>query len=279
MRWEETVQVFDVWNQKGFGDVMKNSMDSSIERKDIIQNKLCFWFGLVIAVLSVVSYDVLFSRIDFDIMCDDVLLLLIPIAFFVVGIAVLYSSLRSDSKAVKVILVILLWIGLSTAFMDERIMVAVIILGISITFFILSKVFGKILSTMITLGICIGLGTIPFYFLLVYVIKKLGLVVSEYALCNGALILCIVFYLWKGVKFNKLCLKILGYGNDQISQYNYSELRNQVNIMYLIAFVAQNLNWQFNNVGGLSDTANVINNALITGVCITNVKWESIFWK
>ena len=80
-----------------------------------------------------------------------------------------------------------------------------------------------------------------------------------------------------GVRFNKLCLRLMGYSPEQIDQYNYSVLKNQLNIIYVIAFVILNLTWLYNKNDELALVANIINNALITGISITNVNWKSIF--
>lgn len=74
--------------------------------------------------------------------------------------------------------------------------------------------------------------------------------------------------------------KVLGYGPDKIEQFNYDELKNQINLIYLVAFVTLNLTILFSEQAELSQFANGINNALITGVCITNINFKSLVsWK
>ena len=82
-----------------------------------------------------------------------------------------------------------------------------------------------------------------------------------------------------GVKFNRLCLKYaLGYNTETINQYDYKDLKNQINLLYLMMFVILNLSFIYSEETDVSLIANCVNNALITGVCITNVHWKDLFW-
>ena len=161
--------------------------------------------------------------------------------------------------------------------MDERIMMAAIILGVSITIFILSRVFWKEICTMITFGIIISLGSMVLLGATICLISEMDVNLPTYPICYSVITICIIIYLRMGVKANKFCLKLMGYSTEQIDQYNYSVLKNQINIIYVIALVILNLTWLYIKNEELALIANVINNALITGVSITNVDLKSIF--
>ena len=243
---------------------------------EIKHSIICFLVGLVIMALSVIAYNILYARIEPDIVLEGMSLLLIPMGFFIIGFALFFSSLNLDNKVVLLILVLSLWISLTSVFMDERIMMAAIILGVSITIFILSRVFWKEICTMITFGIIISLGSMVLLGATIGMISEMDVNLPTYPICYSVITICIIIYLRMGVKANKFCLKLMGYSTEQIDQYNYSVLKNQINIIYVIALVILNLTWLYIKNEELALIANVINNALITGVSITNVDLKSI---
>lgn len=247
------------------------------QENEIKHSIICFLVGLVIMASSVIAYNILYARIEPDSVLEKMSFLLIPMGFFIIGFALFFSSLNLDNKVVLLILVFSLWISLTSVFMDERIMMAAIILGVSITIFILSRVFWKEICTMITFGIIISLGCMVLLGATICFISKLNATLSLHTICYSVITICIIIYLLIGVRFNKLCLRLMGYSPEQIDQYNYSVLKNQLNIIYVIAFVILNLTWLYNKNDELALVANIINNALITGISITNVNWKSIF--
>lgn len=199
---------------------------------EIKHSIICFLVGLVIMALSVIAYNILYARIEPDSVLEEMSLLLIPMGSFIIGFALFFSSLNLDNKVVLLILVLSLWISLTSVFMDERIMMATIILGVSITIFILSRVFWKEICTMITFGIIISLGCMVLLGATICFIGKLNATLSPHTICYFVITICIIIYLRMGVKANKFCLKLMGYSTEQIDQYNYSVLKNQLNIIY-----------------------------------------------
>lgn len=146
---------------------------------------------------------------------------------------------------------------------------------ILILFFVLIKVFGKVVSTFITLGLS-GILLEIFLMIMCYVEPNIPVTTFLYV----SITLMLLIYNMFGVKINQFCIKnILGESKEKIEQYNYEELRNQINFVYLILFFVLNVFYIFNSESSISTLANCVNNSLITGVCITNVNWKSLLWK
>lgn len=267
--------------ERVLGDIMKKISELLNQQKSTMENVVCLLVGLGLVVLSIFWYISQYSSIDFndnmevEIIFIQILWLTMPVLLFVVGIAFIYSSLNTDKKVVNAILIILVWISLYLIFMDERVTVAALLLFASIVIFIITKIFGKVFSTIITLGLSSAFVLIP----LLLISRSLIKYVSVYVLVYLCISLCLLFYTINGVKINQCCLKIMGYSSHLVTQYDYSQLKNQMNLIYLVIFILLNCACIFSSVNEISSVANCVNNALITGVCITNVEWKSISWK
>lgn len=233
--------------------------------------------GLLITILSITMYCLNYTQINVEQFLEfekEIIFMFISVLSLLVGTALIISVFNLYNTIVRVVLAIVLVLVICAAFIVESIGVGVAILVMSLVIFILTKIFDKFFSTIITFSVsCLAI--IPFLCVCTIVLQ-LPRFVSLYTSISVMLLLYNIF----GVKLNQWCLNLLNGGYMELSKkFNYNELKNQINFLYLVLFVALNLSIMYNEHSFISTLANSINNALITGVCITNVNWKVLFLK
>lgn len=238
-------------------------------------NKIFFAVGVLITILAVVFLFLFNPKIDFEQLSSgrEITGLFGIAMLFSLGVIFMIATLNLKNLGAKVCLIALFVSFVVLAVLKESVRYAIIVLLVSWGVFILVNFFGKTFSSFyLFLIFCI-----PTLFLLSFLwgnVPNLNPTITLYV-CFAIMLLV---YNILGVKLNQLFMrKVLGYSLDKVEQFNYNELKNQINLIYLVAFVLLNLSILFSEQAELSQFANGINNALITGVCITNIDWQSLF--
>ena len=191
---------------------------------------------------------------------------------FFLGTILVVVTLNMKNSIAKVVLGALLLSFVILAVLKESMRYAFIVLLLSWVIFFVVNVFGKVFSAFYTLIIF----CLPTLFLLSFLWENVPNLNPTITLYGCFAIMLLVYNIF-GVKLNQFFMRtVLGYSPDKVEQFDYNELKNQINLIYLVAFVALNFSILFSEQSEWSQFANGINNALITGVCITNINWESL---
>ncbi|MBQ7008578.1 MAG: hypothetical protein IJN05_05100 [Ruminococcus sp.] len=233
--------------------------------------------GIIITSIAAVIYFFNYTKINIEQLLkfeNQIILMFFSVIAFFVGITFLISILNLNNPTIRFILVLILGASIYAVIREEPIRLAFAILLLSFVIFVVTKIFSKVFSTIITFSLSC-LFAILFLKLLLVFIPQIQTVTSLYISIASMLL----FYNILGVKLNQLCLKyILGYSIEKIKRYDSEELKNQINLLYLVLFVMLNLSLIYSEQNDISLIGNCVNNALVTGVCITNVHWKSLFW-
>lgn len=143
-------------------------------------------------------------------------------------------------------------------------------LGMLVLFVIL-KIFSKVASAVITFS----LGVIVPIVLWIGLSHCLDLYLSLYI----SITLYFLIYCVFGVFVNQKLLKHIFAHKDADKQYDYKELRNQINLLYAIIFIGLNIYILFNqDKQPYVDLATTVINGVISGVCIATVDWNALLW-
>lgn len=252
---------------------MKNHVNVLNPQKTVGENLTCLVGGILLVVTSVLIYLWIYSKID-----EKGLLfaleLIVPISMYVISIVLVLVSLNKENKIIQLIYIFALWISLNSIFIEERVMMAAIIILVSILLFLVIKLLGKLFSTIFTFCTSCFL-FVPITQFICTLLDAVNIRVSIYVIIYLGILCYIVIFLRFGVRINRFWLKLMGFDQKQIDEYNNRQLKNQFNLLYLVAFLIINL-FFMNNSSNITDC---VNNALLTGVCITNVNWGAILWK
>ena len=239
-------------------------------------NRILFAVGLLLIVCAVVLIFLINPKINFEQFVSsgggEVVFLFGMAMLFFLGTIFMVATLNVKNPGAKIILGALFLSFVVLTILKESMRYALFVLLVSLIIFVVVKIFGKVFSAFYTLIIF----CLPTLFLLSFLWKNvpnLNLTITLYV-CFAIMLLA---YNICGVKINQLFMRtVLGYNPDEVKQFDYNELKNQINLIYLVAFVSLNLSILFSEQAEWSQLANGINNALITGVCITNINWESL---
>lgn len=239
-------------------------------------NRILFAAGLLFIVCAVAVLFLNNPKINFEQFVSggsgDVVLLFGMSMLFFLGTISMVVTLNMKKPGAKIILGALLLSFAVLAILKESMRYAFIVLLLSWLIFVVVKMFGKVFSAFYTFIIF----CIPTIFLLSFLwenVPNLNLTITLY----GCFAIMLLVYNIIGVKINRLFMRtVLGYSPDKVEQFDYNELKNQINLLYFVVFVALNMTILFSEQPELSQFANGINNALITGVCITNINFKSL---
>ena len=255
---------------------MKTNSNSNFfnPKNPLKNNKILFVFGvffIVSAVVILFRFNPVITFEPFTLDGEIAILFVLGMLFFL-GTILVVVTLNMKNSGAKVILGALLLSFVFLAVLKESMRYAFIVLLLSWIIFFVVNVFGKVFSAFYTFIIfCIP--TIILLNCLWKNVPNLNPTITLYV-CFAIMLLV---YNILGVKLNQLFMRIvLGYSPDKVKQFDYNELKNQINLIYLVAFVALNLSILFSEQSEWSQLANGINNALITGVCITNINFKSL---
>lgn len=242
------------------------------------KNTMIFISGISIVIVAAKIYFYNYNLIDFSQLSDNInriSVLLLAVILIPFGMCIAISALNLHNDIVRNLLLLILGALIYAVFREKPLRIAFGIILILIFCFIIIKIFGKVISTFLTLGL-LSILLVIFLMIMCYVEPNIPVTTVLYVSITLMLLIYNIF----GVKLNQFCIKnILGESKEKIEQYDYEELRNQINLVYLILFFVLNVFYIFNNESITSTLANCVNNSLITGVCITNVNWKSLLWK
>lgn len=240
-------------------------------------NLILFAVGLLLVTCAAALLFLNNTRINFEQFVSggdgEIAILFVLGMLFFLGTIFMIATLNLKNLGAKVYLIALFASYVVLVVLKESMRYAFIVLLLSWIIFFVVNVFGKVFSAFYTFIIfCIP--TIILLNCLWKNVPNLNPTITLYV-CFAIMLLV---YNILGVKLNQLFMRIvLGYSLDKVKQFDYNELKNQINLIYLVAFVLLNLSILFSEQAELSQFANGINNALITGVCITNIDWQSLF--
>lgn len=237
-------------------------------------NRILFVFGVFFIVSAVVILFLINPVISFEpfTLGGEITILFVLGMLFFLGTILVVVTLNMKNPGAKIILGALFLSFVVLAVLKESMRYALFVLLVSLIIFVVVKIFGKVFSAFYTLIIF----CLPTLFLLSFLWKNVPNLNPTITLYGCFAIMLLVYNIF-GVKINQFFMRIvLGYSPDKVKQFDYNELKNQINLIYLVAFVALNLSILFSEQSEWSQFANGINNALITGVCITNINWESL---
>jgi len=245
----------------------------------IKKNAINFFVGLVAFIVFTGLYS--FCYIDIELYeisknIDQILLMGIFTILAFVGFLIMLSVFNLDNYFVQIILMLILVIVRYKSLTVKPLQLAFTLLIISLFVFFVIKILSKIFITIITFSISSLISLLIFYFL-VKIIPQVDFFSCLY-ICLSVML---VLYNIIGVKINQFVLKVIfGYSPEELQKYDYNQLKNQLNLIYLFMFVYLNASGSlFSDITEVSLVTNYINNALITGVCITNVNWKSLSMK
>lgn len=255
---------------------MKTNSNSNFfnPKNPLKNNKILFVFGVFFIVSAVVILFRINPVITFEpfTLGGEIAILFVLGMLFFLGTILVVVTLNMKNPGAKIILGALFLSFVVLAVLKESMRYAFIVLLLSWVIFFVVNVFGKVFSAFYTFIIfCIP--TIIILNCLWKNVPNLNPTITLYV-CFAIMLLV---YNILGVKLNQLFMRIvLGYSPDKVKQFDYNELKNQINLIYLVAFVALNFSILFSEQSEWSQLANGINNALITGVCITNINFKSL---
>lgn len=233
--------------------------------------------GIIITIFSIVMYFCNYARINIEQLLKhetQITMMSISVIAFFLGITFLISTLNLKNKSVRFVLTLLLGSLIYAVIREKPIRIAFIMMSLMLIVFVLTKVFAKVFCTIITFSLSCILIMI-FLKIFLGILPQIHFCVALYSSFTIMLLLYNIF----GVRLNKLCLKhLFGYSTEYLKQYDEKELANQINLMYLVIFVIFNLSAFYSNQD-VSLTAECIDHALATGLCITNIKWKNLFWE
>ncbi len=249
------------------------------EENSFKSNILLMAIGLLVMVVSSIIYCLnytSFSECVKEISNADFRGISLAMGFpmiFVIGLVLAISSLNLHNPYIFCVLVFLLGVFTCELIHSEKVLFAFAMLIISIALFILFKAFEKVVCTFVTFSIC-SFSIILFY-LLINLIPNMSHEVKLY--CSISIF--VLLYNILGRLINRCFLRFMfGHSKENANEYGFSQLKNQINIIYLFAFVIINIGFMDSLFSTENPYASVVNNALLTGVCISNVKWQSILW-
>lgn len=233
--------------------------------------------GVVLTIVSGWAYFINYGVVDINQLPKfemQVLIMIISVPFFLLGVTLIVSSLNLENPVIKTILLIIILAVIYAIARVRPIKIAFVIFLFTILVFIITKIFNKVFSAIITFIVSHILTAIPTV-IFIESNQACDPFLVIYIFIAGTLVLYNIF----GVILNKCCLNLIGTDQKTIDNYNYTELKNQINLIYLVLFITLNVSVLFHSDDTISNLGNCINNALITGVCITNVNWEKVFWE
>lgn len=240
------------------------------------KNIIILIIGILLTIVPAIVYLCIYQSISVSgISINKIGLLLMTVIPSPLGMCITISAFNLQNNKVRYTMILLLGALIYAVIREEPLRMAFGLVLFLIFLFVIMKLFGKVISTIITLlASCI----ILVVFLWVLCIFKPDLP-STITLYIGITVMLLLYNIF-GVKMNQFCLKnIWGESKEKIEEYDYGELKNQINLIYLIVFIVLNVMYIFSSETQISSLANCVNNSLITGVCITNVNWKSLFWK
>lgn len=231
--------------------------------------------GLLITIISIIAYYSSYTKIDVEQLLEyegEIIILFLCVLALIIGITLLISSLNLHNTITRYLLVFTLGATIYAIIREEPMRVGFAILIFCLIIFIITRTFSKVSSTIITFSVSYSV-IIPLLYLFADVLK-----VSPFVSLYTSISIMLLLYNILGVKLNRLCLKLMhGTSTANVNKYDYNELKNQINFLYLVLFIVLNLSLMYSEQDQISTLANCINNALITGVCITNVDWQALF--
>lgn len=244
-----------------------------------IRNISIIILGLAATFISIKLY--LDVYVNFDLIhilenIDRLFLMSVYAIFSSVGIVMIISCLNCNNCFVKIVLIIFSLIALFALFTVRFARIAFILIIFSLVSFFIMKSLSKIFVTFISLSILSTVSLLVFY-MFIKTFTQIMFLPGLYICFSTMLLLYNIF----GVKINQwLLFHIFGCCPNEIQQYDYNQLKNQINLIYLILFVAFNVSaLLYSNNTEVLLIINCINNALLTGVGITNVNWKSMLMK
>ncbi len=229
--------------------------------------------GVVISVGTSLLYAYNYNKINFFDLSKfetEFVCLCLAVFVFFIGAVLLISAFNFNNRIIPSILLMGLGGLLISIIRDEPIRVAFFILVGSFFVFALTKIFYNVSSTIFTFSVN-QLLTVFILGLFAEITPNMNASLAVYL----SFTISLVFYIIFGVKMNRLCLKHL-FGSYALEEYDAEKLRNHINFIYLILFIILNIFFMYSNEQEETLLANSINNALITGVCITNVVWRKL---
>ena len=234
--------------------------------------------GILIVIVSAIIYFYNYNLIDISQLSDNmnrISLLLMSVILISFGMCIAISAFNLHNKIVRNFLLPISGALIYAVIREKPLRIAFGLILIIILIFVIIKLFGKVISTFITLSF---LSILLFFILLIisYIEPHIPATTALYVSITLMLLIYNIF----GVKMNRFFIKnMLGESSEKVEQYDYEEFRNQINLVYLILFFVLNIFYIFNSESSISTLANCVNNSLITGVCITNVNWKSLLWR
>lgn len=231
------------------------------------------FFGFALILFGGFWYYSFYHSVE-QISINEIWMLFVFVTIIVLGFILVLVSLNLKSIVSKVILLILLalFITLIVLFTNE-VLYGLLILTMSFVIFIIVKTFYNFVATIINAVLFMELS-----FLLMLILgsifnsddKVKFIVYVSVTLSALLFVIC-------GSKMKWLINRFIFGEKIDKSEITYEDTKNQLNLVYLIFFILINLlvisdqSDGFPIVKGISEMAN---NALITGVCLTNINWK-----
>lgn len=155
--------------------------------------------------------------------------------------------------------------------LDDRLFqVGTIILIITLSFFFVIMLMKNIFSTFVTFSMV----SLPFAILILILMSFFYS--KAYMIIYIGLVVFLLIYKIFGVKINQVFIgKFMG-SSDEALMYDELQLKNQLQLIYVIIFIILNITNYFNGINAIY--GNLINNSLLTSFVIIEIKWDKIFW-
>ncbi len=159
--------------------------------------------GIIIISIATIIFSFNYTRISVEQILkfeSQIILMFISALTCFIGIAVFIASLNLNNPTIRFILVLILGALIYAVVREEPIRVAFVMFLSSFAVFVVTKIFGKVFSTIITFSLSSFL-VIIFMKLLLMLIPNLQVVCNLYI----SIAMMLLLYNILGVKLNQLC--------------------------------------------------------------------------
>lgn len=250
-------------------DKLINSDDNN---KEVRNRIIRFIIGLIVSIIACIGlYETSpnslldwISNVDSEL--KRFMLPLLSSFVLLLGMILMVSSFDLKIDEGKYSLGFLIGAFFTACILSTVIRNGVLIILSTFVLFIFLKIYKRVFSTLVTF---ITGSYVTLFVVLVLNHFKLSLEVNLYCSLSIYFLVYNIF----GIKINQVFLRAI-FGDTKISskEYDTNQLKNDINFMYLVFFVLYNVIFR----PKFPDVSDIINNAFLTGVCITNLNWKKL---